>query len=408
MASILGINTSHESSICSMTNGKIDFYHEEARWCRDKHFHPEPNNTGESARWQTLDYAFSDDNPIDYDVVGLVSYDRRMVDVKFGTTVTEEDYTEDSKLLVGDFKPINYLEDRFLFEDIRMHMRDEPMSRERLFAMPETFLRNGDEGDVIIHVNEQVEADLRLNNNLLNNYEVEQYDFLQDEHHLLHAFAGLYQSPFKEALVLVCDGGGAKHFHEVYPNYQEIESIYYLSDQDVEPLYKHLTNSRALGDWNFDCYDGNFFAHQEIFSMDEMCGYDVDLSSRLSEGMKFSQISAVLGFDDQGRAAGKAMGMASYGLEYEWDEYSPAGIAGRLQRDTVDHTANLIQRALDYKPECQNIILSGGYALNCVANYEYLKRFPKINFFIDPAAHDGGTAIGSCVKNHFYKGLEKA
>ena len=120
---------------------------------------------------------------------------------------------------------------------------------------------------------------------------------------------------------MVCDGGGAKHFHEVYPNYQEIESIYYLSDQDVEPLYKHLTNSRALGDWNFDCYDGNFFAHQEIFSMDEMCGYDVDLSSRLSEGMKFSQISAVLGFDDQGRAAGKAMGMASYGLEYEWDEY---------------------------------------------------------------------------------------
>ena len=394
MATVLGINTSHDASVCSMTDGKIDFYLEEARWCRDKHFSPgEAHN--KKTTWETLDHVFSFDT--EYDMIGLVTYDRRQVDVIFGTGV------------YGDktWIPIHYMQDRHLFEDIRMHMRNEPMSRERLDAMPEQFKRGGPDGDVVMQIREDTESDLKINSQILNNYDVEQYDFLQDEHHIYHAFAGLYQSPFEEALILVCDGGGAKHFQDVYPNYQEIESIFYLSEQDVEPLYKHLTNHRAISGWDFDCYDQNFFSHQEIFTMDGMCGYDVDLSSRASEGMKFSQLSAILGMDDTGRAAGKVMGMASYGLEYEWDDTSYAGIAGKLQRETVHHTAGLIQRALDYKPECKNIILSGGYALNCVANYQYLEMFPKINFFIDPCAHDGGTAIGSCVKNTFYKGLEK-
>ena len=395
MATVLGINTSHDSSVCSMTDGKIDFYHEEARWCRDKHFVQERADQSDG-KWLSLDYAFNEAQK-EYDMVGMVSYDRRLVECKFGTG----EYGTET------WQELPYTHDRHLYEDIRMHMREEPMSRERLLAMPETFKAGGEDGDQVITIREDTESDLEINNLILNNYDVKEYDFLQDEHHLYHAFAGLYQSPFDEALILVCDGGGGKHFHEFYPNYQEVESIYYLSEQDVEPLYKHLTNQRALGDWNFDCYDNNFFAHQEVFTMDNMTGYEVDLSSRASEGMKFSQLSAVLGFDETGRAAGKVMGMASYGLEYEWDDTSHQGVAAKLQRETVDHTVNLIQRALDYKPECKNIILSGGYALNCVANYLYLSRFPKINFFIDPCAHDGGTAIGSCVKNTFYKGLEK-
>ena len=32
--------------------------------------------------------------------------------------------------------------------------------------------------------------------------------------------------------------------------------------------------------------------------------------------------------------------------------------------------------------------------MNCVTNYYLKKRFPDINFFIDPASHDGGTVIG--------------
>ena len=59
MATVLGINTSHDSSVCSMTDGKIDFYHEEARWCRDKHFVQEKADQSDG-KWLSLDYAFNE------------------------------------------------------------------------------------------------------------------------------------------------------------------------------------------------------------------------------------------------------------------------------------------------------------------------------------------------------------
>jgi carbamoyltransferase len=43
----------------------------------------------------------------------------------------------------------------------------------------------------------------------------------------------------------------------------------------------------------------------------------------------------------------------------------------------------------------RDVVLSGGYFLNCSNNYEYIKRFPDLRFFVDPIAHDGGTAIGA-------------
>ena len=47
------------------------------------------------------------------------------------------------------------------------------------------------------------------------------------------------------------------------------------------------------------------------------------------------------------------------------------------------------------KCESKNIIITGGCALNCVANYEYLKHLPKdVNLYIEPVSNDAGTAIG--------------
>ena len=55
-----------------------------------------------------------------------------------------------------------------------------------------------------------------------------------------------------------------------------------------------------------------------------------------------------------------------------------------------------LKKAFTYS-DSDNIVLSGGYALNCVNNYEYVKKFSEKNFFIDPVAHDGGTAIGAAL-----------
>ena len=44
---------------------------------------------------------------------------------------------------------------------------------------------------------------------------------------------------------------------------------------------------------------------------------------------------------------------------------------------------------------CKNVVFSGGYGLNCVANYYYLESLKKdgINFYAEP--NDAGTAMAN-------------
>jgi carbamoyltransferase len=81
----------------------------------------------------------------------------------------------------------------------------------------------------------------------------------------------------------------------------------------------------------------------------------------------------------------------------ERDFQKQANIAYKLQEETKKYTMSKLQDIIDkYNPK--NIVLSGGYFMNCVNNYAYLKAFPEINFFVDPIAFDSGTAIGAAKK----------
>ena len=116
-------------------------------------------------------------------------------------------------------------------------------------------------------------------------------------------------------------------------------------------------------------------------------------TSMPSMGMNFSNMSYALGCDDLGRAAGKVMGMASYSTLQDkvWTKHS---VAQRLEHDSLEHSCGVIQNAINRLPDVKNIVLSGGYSLNCTNNYKYLQAFPDHQFFVDPIPHDGGTAVG--------------
>ena len=68
-------------------------------------------------------------------------------------------------------------------------------------------------------------------------------------------------------------------------------------------------------------------------------------------------------------------------------------LAWQVQKETQEAMGDLIERAVDMTGE-KNVVISGGYGLNVVANYYYKERFPDLNIYIDPIAHDGGTSIG--------------
>jgi predicted NodU family carbamoyl transferase len=113
-------------------------------------------------------------------------------------------------------------------------------------------------------------------------------------------------------------------------------------------------------------------------------------------GMNFSNVSYALGCDDMGRAAGKVMGMASYGSQgVVGGVFNQFTIAQELELQAFEKYCTIIQRAIDLNPDTNKIILSGGFSLNCTNNYKYLERFPTHQFFVDPVPHDGGTAVGA-------------
>ena len=200
------------------------------------------------------------------------------------------------------------------------------------------------------------------------------------------------------------DGGGAKVYHQDYPDYQEVETVFHLAPNEVpKKVYQRLSNNRMIEEYRKNyCGAVGEFGFFPKDTTTEIDGAEIVLSSWPSQGMNFSQMSQAFGFDKLGRAAGKVMGAASYAQWEETEEgytnWSIHAVCNHLQQQSFKFTCNLIQKAIDTKPDCKNIILSGGYALNCTNNAKYLERFPEHQFFVDPVAHDGGTAVGAAIR----------
>ncbi len=69
-----------------------------------------------------------------------------------------------------------------------------------------------------------------------------------------------------------------------------------------------------------------------------------------------------------------------------------------IQTETQQAVLDLIIRSVE-KSGNKNVVLSGGYGLNCVANYFYLTELNKlgINLYVEPQSNDGGTATGAAL-----------
>lgn len=228
-----------------------------------------------------------------------------------------------------------------------------------------------------------------------------------ESHHLYHAYNSFYNSKFNEAGVLVCDGRGS--YLDEFPTHRELESIYKFDKEKCELKFKHLST--------FNC-ENDIYVKKQILIRD----YEIMLSNSISCGQLFTEFGTKNDFGEND--AGKIMGMSSYGKcneNIEWfdiDENNviindfcinlmmqkennkksfteKANLFKKLQFETKEYTLFLIQKTIE-KTKCNNIVLSGGYFMNCVNNYEYLKAFPNVNFYIDPICYDGGTAIGAC------------
>lgn len=244
-------------------------------------------------------------------------------------------------------------------------------------------------------------------------------------HHLGHAAAAFYNSGFDTAAAVIVDGSGTYNQEQIGESGPvtggfETESIYQCNyPHEFNAVYKRYSDGNSQTPY----YDNGI---QEF-------------DNTVTITKAYEAVSDYLGFGFI--EAGKTMGLAPYGEDddslpsffvqgkgnknllvpqypagaridenrfpqlrrfvdpKEWhNDFSlvrdiDKNIAYKIQKETEEQMIDLIQKAIDTTGET-NIVISGGYGLNCVANYKYIKHFPDINFYIDPIAHDGGTAIG--------------
>jgi carbamoyltransferase len=86
-------------------------------------------------------------------------------------------------------------------------------------------------------------------------------------------------------------------------------------------------------------------------------------------------------------------------------------MAYAVQTQTQDEMVKLIRKAVEMSGK-KNVVISGGYGLNCVANYYYLEALKDegINIYVEPISNDAGTSIGAALlwHHHHSKSKEKS
>jgi carbamoyltransferase len=86
----------------------------------------------------------------------------------------------------------------------------------------------------------------------------------------------------------------------------------------------------------------------------------------------------------------------------KYDILNDKDMAFKCQKETQEQVLNLIIKASEISDN-KNIVLSGGYALNCVSNYYYLDKLREhdINLYVEPNSSDAGTATGAAMLYYY-------
>lgn len=259
---------------------------------------------------------------------------------------------------------------------------------------------------------------------------------LGDEHHMTHAATAFYNSGFTDAAALIIDGAGSGF------EFPDIENIKF-NTWEVESI------------WTFE-YPATAKKHLVYYgtnAVDSFTLTDNDTLVEVSDAhgltKSYEAVTAYLGFHPI--EAGKTMGIAPYGkpndtIKIHEGRFSnrtfikpkfPAGnsircdmypellensgdiswhsdpdliddyrkdLAYAVQKSTEDRVKQLIRKAIELTGKKQ-IVMAGGYVLNCVANYELLKEFPDVEFYHEPVSHDGGNVMGAC--QYVYRTITK-
>jgi carbamoyltransferase len=226
-------------------------------------------------------------------------------------------------------------------------------------------------------------------------------------HHLHHAMAAFFASGFADAAVLVVDADGNSNA-EGY----ESESGYIFHDREgrydlcFKNRYASTSVPRAGLGWMYEQITYVLgFGNARLFLAD--AGKTMGLSAYGRYSSDFEQPWVGVegttldfgGFCEWMRPRGynnailhRTRGLAHVGGSDKPTQYA-CDLAYKVQTELEQGLLALV-RELWKRTGCKNLCLSGGVALNSVANGRILNEGPFENVYIVPAANDGGQSLG--------------
>ena len=237
--------------------------------------------------------------------------------------------------------------------------------------------------DVVVfasHDRGHLQIELPIIKHILKQVKYKKYYFNINNHHVYHAVCGHFFSKFDKAVALISDGGGESVFENFF---KTIQSIFLINKKEVIPKYKYLSSKRI------DYFDN--FVPTEKHVKDDI---EYVVSNKPISGLKYIYYLPKAGF--AAGEEGQMMGVAAYKNKNTDISKEVLEIANKAQEETLKETIDLVEKIKEYS-DCRNIILSGGYHLNCSNNFKLVKHFPEYKFFVDPIPYDGGTAVGAAL-----------
>ena len=236
---------------------------------------------------------------------------------------------------------------------------------------------------------------LNIQQELSNNKLCHFPDLLFSEHHLSHAASAFYPSPFEKAAILCMDGVGE----------WATTSAWIGKDNMINPLWEiSFPHSLGLLYSSFTYYCGFKVNSGEYKLMglapygkpkyvDKIKKYLIDIKEDGTFRLNLDYFKFHRGFRMTSRKFNKLFNSPPREKESELKNFH-MDLAASIQKVTEEVIIKLA-KTLKKETGLENICLSGGVALNCVANGKLLKENIFKDIWIQPASGDAGSSLGA-------------
>ncbi|QPN68559.1 carbamoyltransferase [Synechococcus sp. CBW1006] len=222
-------------------------------------------------------------------------------------------------------------------------------------------------------------------------------NLLFSEHHLSHAAAAFYPSPFEESVILCMDGVGE----------WATTSAWVGKGKDIKPLWEiSFPHSLGLLYSAFTYYCGfkvnsgeyklmGLAPYGEPRYVDQIKENLIDIKDDGTFRLDISYFKYHRGFRMTGRRFHKLFGRPPRKVETELTQFH-MDLAASIQVVTEEIVLKLA-KSLREETGIKNLCLAGGVALNCVANGKILQEKIFDDIWIQPASGDAGSALGAAL-----------